>query len=139
MAYITQQDILNNIDAQNLGAMCDDYSMGPNGTLQSQILNNILQLASTKSDSFVCSIYITPFTTVPNKIYQASIVFACDMLYTRRLTPAEQNPFHEKAKYWEETLIKIGDGDIPLDARFARAFPPVITRVSRSPLDTNTY
>lgn len=137
--YIQSSDLLNYLDQQNLAAAMDDFSMGPNGPLQTSVLNGILQGASDKSDSFVCSIYQTPFSTPPAKIKQAAIVFACFMVMSRRLTPSESNPFKTQNEYWEKTLISIGNGELPLDVNFPRAFPPLIARTYRMRDNSNIF
>lgn len=138
MAYITPTDITNVIDVVNLNAMVDDYAQGGNA-LQSATMINICQLASDNADALVASIYVTPFNPVPKKIKAATIVFAAEMLYQRRLTPDEKNPFKAQADMYRNLLVKIGAGELPLDQGTVRAFTPIPTSVSYMRANTNFF
>jgi hypothetical protein len=141
MAYISQSDLTNYIDAVNLSGMLDDYALGPdNTTFSSTILGNILQLSSDKTDALVSSIYSTPFQTpVPVKIRTASAIFACEMLYQRRLVSPEQNPFTEQANYWRKTLMLVNSGELSLDANVRREFAPILINQYCSRVNTNFF
>lgn len=140
MAYITINDIYNRIDQVNVQAMLADYGVNTSNDNSSIILTNILQAASDQCDALVSSVYNTPFNgPVPVKIYQAAIVFACEMLYQRRLTPAEKNPMTPQADHWRDTLIKINSGELSLDANFVREVPPVISKTHYNRANTNIY
>lgn len=142
MAYCSYPDIVNYIDAVNLQAIVDDYGQGVGNTgpaISSSLLVNVCQLASNACDAHVASIYATPFATPPALIKQASIIFACEILYKRRMTPGEKNPFTSEADVWRDRLMKIGAGDLPLDQAFNRTVPPVVFSLKRSPMNTNIY
>jgi len=136
MSYITIADLTNKIDSINLQSMFDDFAQG---TLNSTILNNILQLASDTADSLVSSIYKVPFATPPGKIKIAALAFACEMCYARRLTPIEENPFRNEAEYWRKQLMMVNSGELSLDESFNRGFVPVAFNISINRVDTNMY
>jgi len=137
MAYIGQADIANVIDSVNLIAMTDDWAQG---TVNTTVLNNILQLASDSADALVSSIYDVPFTSpVPVKIYNASIIFAAEMLYQRRLQPQESNPMKGQADFWRAELMKVNEGQLSLDGQFRRSVKPIITKTTRTRVNTNFF
>ena len=139
MAYISITDLTNVIDINNLQAMTDDYAQGQS-IFQSTTLTNICQLASNMADAYVASIYPTPFGyPYPKKIYTAAVIFAAEMLYQRRLTPEEKNPFKSQADEWRKQLTSIGAGEIPLDESSRRGFQPVVAHTNRSKIDTNFF
>ena len=136
-AYCTQTDITNIIDAVNLNSMLDDTASGtPNLTL----LANILQLASDRADALVSSVYRVPFTgTIPVKIRTASIIFACEMLYQRRLVNDQENPMTTEANHWRKTLMDVNRGLLSLDASVTRIVPPFIASVRFDRANSNIY
>jgi len=137
MAYITINDLYNYIDKVNLQAFSDDYSIGQ---IDMTIINNICQLASDKSDALVSSIYTVPFQgTIPVKIRTSAIIFACEMLYARRITPEEKNPFKAEAEHWRQELMLINSGQLSLDAANRRVFTPIVSSLTRTRVDTNTF
>lgn len=137
MAYITQADITNVIDAVNLTAMLDDYATGQ---INQTVLTNILQLASDKADALVSSIYVVPFPPpVPVKIRTAAIIFAAEMLYQRRLTPEQRNPMSDQADHWRKELMDINRGLLSLDYESTRAFTPIVSSAKYNRANTNIY
>lgn len=137
MAYITQADITNVIDAINLVAMTDDYAQGQ---INQTVLNNILQLASDKADALVSSIYVVPFSApVPVKVKTAAIIFAAEMLYQRRLTPDQRNPMTDQADHWRKELMDINRGLLSLDYDSKRAFTPIVSSTKYNRANTNIF
>lgn len=134
--YCQQSDILNFIDGVNLIAFTDDFATG---NLNTTILNNVISMASNECDALVSSIYAVPFNPVPAKIKQASIIFTCEALYIRRLTPEEKNPFRAQADYWRKQLMLINSGQLSLDESFLRGFPAVVAKTYCTRADTNIY
>ena len=65
-----------------------------------------------------------PFTVVPPVVKEASLIFACEQIFDRRLQPEESNPWRERAKTWRARLADIGADKLPLDASFNRSFTP---------------
>jgi|HubBroStandDraft_5_1064220.scaffolds.fasta_scaffold103539_2 phage gp36-like protein len=134
-------DLLAYIDQVNLFQMVNDWAeAGNNTSLQTNAINAVCQIASNKVDALLSSIYVVPFQVpIPAKVYTASVIFAVEMLWARRLTPEEKNPMKAEADYWRETLIKINNGDIPLDYESSRAFQPIIVKKHCSRVDTNIF
>jgi len=135
MAYCTRNDILTKISNSDLDRFTDDNG---DGIADPGVLDLIIGIASNASDAYVASIYATPFTTyIPSKIKDATIIFACEMLYQRRLAPEEKNIFKPQADLWREILKTIGTGQVPLDANVSRLVTPgfAITYESRLSVD----
>lgn len=120
--------------------MCDDWGLGAvDTTFSSVILANLCAQASANVDAMLSSIYQTPFSNPPALVKSAAITFAAEMLYLRRLTPTESNPFKSQADMYRDMLKKIGNGDIPLDANTTRIFSPIIARTHPSRVDSNIF
>jgi len=122
MAYVNNSDVLTLISGFELTGFTDDAQ---SGQINQGVLDTIMQMASDAADAFVASIYSTPFTSyVPKKIKDAALIFTCEALYARRLSPDEKNPFKTRADLYRQQLTTIGSGTVPLDANVARAFQP---------------
>jgi phage gp36-like protein len=122
MPYITRDDILTKISNSELDQFTDDDG---DGVADPGVLDMVIGIASNAADAYVASIYATPFTTyVPSKIKDATLIFACEMLFQRRLAPKEQNTFKPQADLWREVLRTIGTGAVPLDANVQRLVTP---------------
>lgn len=132
-SYITRNDLLSLISDSQLDNFTDDLA---DGSETSSNLDTVMEMASREADSYVASIYTTPFSPVPTKIKTATIIFACEALYARRLTPEEHNPFKARADLWRDLLTEIGAGKQPLDKSFGRAFLPGAAITQQSVLDT---
>ncbi len=140
MAYLTYNDLLNYIDAQNLAMMTQDYGVPLDGAVpNNNIIGSICQQASDLADSLISSIYKVPFATPPAKIKQAAIIFALEILWARRKTPTENNPWTDQAKYWRETLIQINLGMLSLDEQYTRGFTPVVASKTCGKVNTNFF
>lgn len=134
--YIQQTDLANYIDNVQIIAFTDDFATG---ILNTTVLNNVMQMASDQCDALVSSIYSVPFATPPAKIKQAAIIFACEALYFRRLTPVESNPMKEQADYWRKQLMLVNAGQLSLDESFNRGFSPVGFSVTRTRADAGIF
>ena len=122
MADISQTDLQAFISATQMVQFLDDDGDGaPDGGL----INTIIANCSAVADGALAPIYNVPFPVVPPPVKAAVIMYVCEALYDRRLTPTEINPFRERATYWRDTLRKIGHGELDLDANSSRAFSPV--------------
>jgi phage gp36-like protein len=140
MAYIFYNDLLNYTDQQNLNMASQDFGVPDQGAIPNMtLINSICQIASDQADSLVCSIYSVPFVNTPPKIRMAAIYFALYAIWARRRIPDEKNQWKKDADYWRETLIKVGCGEIPLDANQRRAFTPIVAQTYQSPINTNIY
>ena len=121
MAYLTLNDLAAAIPAPLLNDACDDDR---DGVADSGLLDQIIQRAGDAVDSYLASLYSTPFNPVPPVVKEAALVFACEQIYDRRLQPEETNPMRERAKTWRARLADIGADKLPLDASFNRSFTP---------------
>lgn len=135
--YCQYSDLLNYIDAVNLAAMTNDYD--GNQPVNMTVLNSVCAIASRKADALVSSIYQVPFNPVPVKIYTAAVIFSCELLYARRLTPEEKNPFKSEGDYWRHELMQINAGQLSLDEQFSRGFTPIVSVISKTRVDTNFF
>ena len=136
MAYITRSDILTKISNSQLDQFTDDDG---DGLPDTGVLDLVIDIASNAADSYVASIYETPFTGyVPAKIKDACLIFAVEMLYQRRLAPEERNIFKSQADLWRELLSNIGSGKVPLDANVSRKITPGFGIIYDSVLSVDT-
>ena len=136
--YVQLADITNLIDAVQLTACTDDAGAG---SINMTVFNNICLMASNKADSLVSSIYAVPFplSTIPPKIKDATIAFACYALFQRRLTPLEHNPYKIQQDYWVDTLTKINAGQLSLDSNFTRDVAPIVSNRKFNRNDSNFF
>ncbi len=132
MAYIQRSQISTYISESELPNFLDDDS---DGSEDPGLLDAIISMASNKADSFVSSVFTTPFPVPPSKIVDATIIFSCFAIYARRLTPEEKNPFKAMQDFWEDLLSKVGAGVLPLDANIDKVIPPIIAITSPSILN----
>ena len=137
--YCSYSDINNLMDGPNMGAATNDYDSS--APLNVPMINNIILMASNQCDALVSSIYAVPFpiTNIPVKIKEACIIFTCEALYARRLTPSDTNPFKERAEYWRKELMKVNSGELSLDAAFRRNVPPIVVSKFCSRFNDNFY
>lgn len=119
MAYCTQIQIQAEIGLQNLAAMTDDTGAG---VVNAATLNQLIQNASFAIDGSISNIYSVPFGTPPEKVRWACIIFVCEKLYQRRLTPDEKNPYKKQADDLRDIFKKIGNGELELDLNFPRNY-----------------
>jgi hypothetical protein len=81
---------------------------------------------------------------LPAKVQIATTIFVCEALYKRRLAPGEENPFAPDAASWRGSpahpglLVRIGHGEIELDADWPRSFSPGFATVERNRLNANS-
>lgn len=121
MAYIVKTDINAYINNNDLLPFLDDNR---DGAEDPGLWDQIVSSCSCDVDGRLASIYATPFNPVPAKVKAATIIFVCEALYARRLTPTETNPFSKRADLMRSDLSKVGSGDMPLDESFTRGFAP---------------
>jgi phage gp36-like protein len=134
--YITANDILTLISNNQFIQFTDDDA---DGVADSGVLDLIITDCSNQVDAFVSSIYTTPFTApYPSKVREACLVFVCEALYARRLTPSESNPFTARANLWRKILEDVGSGGSPLDGSIPRTFRPGVAITTPSIVNDNT-
>lgn len=120
--YITRTDVLTLISNSELDQFTNDAGDGSDTTTN---LTTVITDCSNQVDAFLAAIYTTPFSApYPAKVKEACLVFTCEALYARRLTPEERNPFKSRADMWRRLLESIGSGEQPLDVNISRAFTP---------------
>ena len=115
MAYTTQAKIEALIPAPHLRDALDDDR---DGVADTDLLDTVIANADNAVDAYLSGLYTVPFTTVPSAAAEASLMFACEAIYTRRLDAlglSERNPFKPRADFWRTRLEKIGNGELPLD------------------------
>ena len=121
--YATQQllqDEIGGVDKLT-EALDDDGS----GTLDTDLVNRILQRASDAVDSFLSGRYVVPLSPVPKLAGEAALIFACEILFNRRRQGAdEKNPYTSRANGFRDELKEIADRKKSLDATERPAFTP---------------
>lgn len=120
-AYTTRADIVGYLNGQDIVPFLDDNRDGIEDT---GLLATIIDNAGTKIDGRLASIYTVPFSIVPPRVKDAANVIVCYMLYQRRLTPSEKNPYAMEYKMVLQDLRDIGAGELALDSTTERAFSP---------------
>lgn len=136
MGYITQQDILTLISGADITPYTDDSGTGEQTT---GLLDSIITVCSRMADSYVSSVYTTPFSEpVPAAIKTATLYFVAESLQARRLTPEEKNMFTPVANVWRQLLKEVGAGKQPLDASVTRVVTPGFGIVDASRLSVDT-
>lgn len=123
---------MTKISNTQLDAFTDDDG---DGVADPGVLDLVIGIASNAADAYVASIYQTPFVGyIPSKIKDSTLIFACEMLYQRRLAPEEKNIFKPQADLWRQVLQTIGAGQQPLDANVSRKITPGFAIVQDSVL-----
>lgn len=122
MAYVTQTQVQTIISTDDLISFLDD---GATGSFNQTQFNAVAAMASTMVDAFLAGIYPVPFAAPGPALCQAAaLAFFCEMLYQRRLTPDQVNPFKAQANTWRKTLDDIRTNGTGLDQALDRAFTP---------------
>lgn len=118
MPYTTQSKIETLIPPQHLSDALDDDR---DGSADAGLLDTIIATADNAVDAFLAGLFTVPFANPPAVVQEASLVFACELIYARRLAPEEKNPFTVRASAWRVRLQNIGEGKLPLDAASTKA------------------
>lgn len=121
MAYITSTDLAAYIADNDLIPASDDTGAGSQNNPK---LTSIIATAQMQVDGRLASIYTVPISPVPTLCKIATVIFTCEALYARRLTPDQVNPFKSQADQMRKRLDLIGMGEVPLDATVTRSFTP---------------
>ncbi len=132
MAYCAIEDILAEIQGSDLIGLTDDDNTG---SLNTTVLNSIINNASSYIDGKVGNIYATPLSPIPSAIKDLCVRIVCYRLYRRRLAPGEKNNFTEDFNDAMETLNQINNGKYHLPTDPARSFPQ--GAVVREPMYVN--
>ena len=118
MPYVTRDHILAHIPESILRDALDDNG---DGQEVSGLLDKIIEDAGNECDGLVAARYTVPFDPVPVPIQRAAHAFVLDIIYSRRRTKEEDNPFRKEANYWRDVLKEIGAGKRQLAASQAVA------------------
>lgn len=124
MGYCNQNDLLAKISITDLLPFLDDQSSGSLNDAEVQArLASIIDVESALIDGSIANIYDVPISPAPPILRAACIIFCCETIYRRRLTPDEVNPFKSQADLMRQRLEDIGNGKVHLDLRNPRNFP----------------
>lgn len=118
MNYVTRDHILAHIPESVLRDALDDDG---DGTEDAGLLDRIIEDAGNECDGLVAARYTVPFDPVPIAIQRAAHAFVLDIIYSRRQTKDENNPFRKEANKWRDMLREVGAGKRQLDASQAVA------------------
>lgn len=121
MAYVTRDQVESVISEADLNAFLDDDG---DGTEDTGRFTSTANLASIMVDAFLAGIYQTPFTNPPALCQAAALSFFCEMVYQKRLTPDQMNPFKAQSNQYRELLDRIRKDGTGLDQTIDRAFTP---------------
>ena len=124
MAYTTQAKIQALVPAPHLIDALDDDR---DGQSDDGLLDQIIANSDNAIDAYLQGLYTVPFSPVPAACAEASLVFSCEQIYSRRIDAfgrGNLNPFTARANFWRTRLEKIGNGELPLDADTAADVQP---------------
>lgn len=122
MAYIKRDQVLNVISKDDLNAFLDDDR---DGTEDTGRFDSTVSMCSLAVDGQLAAIYTVPFSSpVPAMVQAATLAFFGEMVYQKRLTPTEKNPFKTQADMWRKSLNSIRENGTGLDQALDRAFTP---------------
>ncbi len=121
MPYITRTQLEDKIPPPILLDALDDDADGQEdpGRFTSIVAN-----ASQEVDGYLAGLYEVPFADpAPKKVAAAALIFACELVYTRRDTKLP-DWLQVQVKFWRDHLQKVGNAELPFDAAFPAAFTP---------------
>ena len=122
-AYTTQASVEGRIAPPLLINALDDGTSG--GNLNTAVLNQIISDVSAELDGYLASIYPVPWgVTVPPAVSEACLTMVCSVIYGRRLSPGQSNPWLESAEKWRTEIENYGKGNGNLGPNFPRTFAP---------------
>jgi phage gp36-like protein len=113
MAYLSLIDLDGSIPAQFLLQALDDDN---DQVIDAAVWTKVLAAAEEEVDSFLEGRFTLPLTTVPKLMKQATQAFVCELLYRRRGTPDETNPWKKQADGLRKRLAQVQAGDLKLSA-----------------------
>lgn len=113
--YLALTDLEGSIPAQFLVQALDDNN---DGVIDAPVWAKVLADAQEEVDSFLEGRFTLPLviTPLPKIFKRAAMAFACELLYRRRATPDETNPWKKQADALRKTLGMIRDGTLKLSA-----------------------
>jgi hypothetical protein len=133
-AYCTREQALAYISAGDLRSFLDDDG---DGVEDPGLLDSIISTVSGLVDGALAAIYAVPFSPpYPPKAQEVTLIFLCEALYKRRLTPDEKNPFKAAADEYRKQLDSIRRSGTGFDATVSRAISPGVA--VQAPIVVNT-
>lgn len=118
--YVTRQQVTAEIPPPVLNDALDDND---DGAEDPGLFDNIVSTQSGIVDGFLAGLFTVPFAAPPAKVIAATLVFVLENIYDR--TPAQtQNPWRKQADWWREHLQKVGNRELPLDAKIPKSYVP---------------
>ncbi len=114
MPYIAASQIYAKIPQSKVNDALDDDNTG-DATLIATNLANVITNACNAVDAALAGRYPVPFGNPPAFVIEASLIFACEDLYSRREVNDDQNPFKKQAKEYRARLERIRAREEALD------------------------
>jgi phage gp36-like protein len=124
MPYVTQAAIAGSIPRQFLVEALDDDRDGvPDDAVWDQVASEVAMAI----DGPLSSRYAVPFDDpdLPPFIGHAARILALELLYARRGTPDDKNPWKPQADATRKTLEAMAEGSVALQIGRDRARPPI--------------
>lgn len=113
MPYVTQAELETLIPPS---ALVDGLDDDRDGRADADLLANIFTAASNAVDAYLAGLYTVPFATPSALVKEAARVFAAEMVFSRRLSGDDRNPWKTRADGLRDHLAQIRDGKLTLDA-----------------------
>ena len=122
--YTTQAAVLGEIRLKDLIALTDDSKTG---SVDTTVLNQVIQSASGYIDSRLANIYGSqlPFSPIPSSVANMALTVTCYRLLRRAEVPDEKNKFYESFKDVESFLNRVNAGEAMIDNTVSRDFSQV--------------
>jgi phage gp36-like protein len=137
-AYITQADLLGDIQTADLIALTDDDSP-PTGQVNTTVLDSVIVKASGVIDRMVGNVYDVPFNPIPPSVKSLAIAIACYTLYRRREVPDEKNKFTEDYRLAMEMLKAVNRREEFLDLEAVEEVPMVSSNITATIFGSGNY
>ena len=113
MAYTSQAEIEAVLPPKFLTDALDDDASGAADT---GLLTAFLGVIDNEIDGMITPTVELPLATTPARIKTAALVLACEGLYRRRGIHDDANPWSKRAETVREDLVKVGRGELAIDA-----------------------
>jgi phage gp36-like protein len=120
--YVLQSEIEARLPADFLREALDDNN---DGEADAGVWDKVAAAVAAEIDGILGQRFQVPFATVPAVVKAAANVLALEMLYARRGTAADANPWTKQASDHRAKLNAIADGEQPLQPGTSRPAPSV--------------
>lgn len=121
MAYVTSAQLKTVISQADFDAWFDDLNTQDQAVITTNF-NAAATMASTKVDAYLAGIYDPFVGYIPAMCQTAALAFLCEMLYAKRYTPNQVNPWKAEADEWRKQLNNIRLNGTGLDDKVDRDF-----------------